>query len=110
MHIHPIFASDIDTLREMWRDSYGVLLDPRGDGAIAASLDADAVRSMFAEAGGCLVALNAEALVGSVCFAKSRGIAYIWGMYVQPDRQRRGIGTANPAGCTRSRCRQLGSS
>lgn len=98
MLIRPIVEADIDTLREMWRetwrDSYSIRVGPSADAAIAASLDGDAIRSMFADDGGCLVALDAEALVGSVCFVERRTIAYVWGMVVRPGRQRRGIGTA----------------
>ena len=98
MLIRAIVEADSHALREMgretWRDSYGTRVGPRADAAIAASLDGDAIRSMFADDGGCLVALDAEALLGSVCFVERRTIAYVWGLYVRPDHQRGGIGTA----------------
>ena len=82
MLIRPVVEADLDRLREMWRetwrDSYTVRLGIRTEVAIAASLDGDAIRAMFADDGGCLVALDAEALVGSVCFVERQTVAYVW--------------------------------
>lgn len=90
--------ADLGALRDLWRttwlDSYASRLGPAADEIIETALQDDAVRSMFAGGGGCCVAEDGQEIVGSLCFAERGAVAFVWGMYVHPARQRCGVGTA----------------
>ena len=97
MLIRPLSQNDLDALRSLWRitwrDTYGAELGPRAALVIDASVDGDAIQSMFTPDGGCLVAIEDGEILGSVCFVERGPVAYVWGMYVRPSHQRAGIGT-----------------
>ena len=80
--------------RATWRDTYGPVLGADRLHLIDQALAEPEIRSMFAPDGGGFVGVVADGIVGSVCFAERHGIGYVWGMYVHPAHQRRGIGTA----------------
>ena len=80
--------------RATWRDTYGAVLGADRLHLIDEAVAEPAVLTMFADDGGGLVAVVGGGIAGSVCFAERHGTGYVWGMYVHPAHQRRGIGTA----------------
>lgn len=80
--------------RETWRDTYGPVLGPGRLYLVDDAVAVPDVMDMFAADGGGFVGLVEDAIAGSVCFAERHGIGYVWGMYVHPAHQRRGLGTA----------------
>jgi GNAT superfamily N-acetyltransferase len=76
-----------------WPATYTATL---GEAAVAAMLDDVAASEMRCMLPGqderAAVAMAGGTLIGSAVAAEREGIAYLWGMYVHPAHQRRGIG------------------
>ncbi|WP_207483651.1 GNAT family N-acetyltransferase [Arenibaculum pallidiluteum] len=96
--IREIATSDGPALRALWRETwtatYGPSLGTEALAAMLGQLDAADPATMLpaADERG-LCALLGGGIVGSVIFAERNRTACLWGLYVQPSRQRRGIGT-----------------
>jgi ribosomal protein S18 acetylase RimI-like enzyme len=96
--IRPVTDEDADALLGLWRVTWAATYRAGlGDDAVArlnADLDRDGTSSMcpgLDEQALCCVA--DEALIGSVIIADREAAAYVWGLYVHPAWQHRGIGS-----------------
>jgi ribosomal protein S18 acetylase RimI-like enzyme len=79
---------------ETWRATYGDLLGPEGVRAIGYDESGEVrVDALWPTGNGCvLLASVDEEPAGASVGALRQGVLYIWGMYVRPGFQRRGIG------------------
>ena len=87
-------ASGLITLwREAWSSTYGVTLGQAALLGMLADLERNGTASMLGsdERGYCLA--SGHEIYGSVIIAERGRVAYLWGMYVHPRRQRIGLGS-----------------
>lgn len=96
--IRPIVPDDTDGLLALWRETwsatYGSTLGTDALAAMLAGLDQNGIAGMLPgrdERGYCLASQGE--VIGSVIMAERGETAYLWGLYVRPDWQRRGIGS-----------------
>lgn len=83
----------LDLWRETWTSTYGPSLGAEALRTMLRSLDrgTEAMLAGHGERGYALV--QGLQIVGSAIAAERGGIAYLWGMYVRPARQRSGAGS-----------------
>lgn len=75
--------------------TYGPTLGPSAAAAMLSALDASELRNMLpGRDERAAVATLSGQVVGSVIVAERGQVAYLWGMYIHPARQRRGVGSA----------------
>ncbi len=75
--------------------TYGPTLGQPVVAAMLSALDASELRDMLPgrDKRAAVATLSGQVVGGAVAAERGR-VAYLWGMYVHPGRQRRGIGTA----------------
>ena len=91
----PDDAADLVRLwRDAWTATYGPSLGQSTLLAMLKNLEQKGTASMLPGSGerGYCIASDHE-IHGSAIFAERRGFAYLWGMYVHPGRQRKGLGS-----------------
>ncbi|AGB73935.1 GNAT family N-acetyltransferase [Rhizobium tropici] len=97
--IREITKSDTSDLIHLWRETWTATYGPSlGDDVLAkmlADLDENGTASMLPENGerGYCVTSDRR-LLGSAIVLERGSTAYLWGLYVLPDRQRGGLGSA----------------
>lgn len=99
LSIREVEAGDHGALRDLWAGvwpaTYAAALGPAAVEAMIAELDATDLATMLPGSGErAAAAFLDDRLIGSVVAAKPRAVAYVWGMYVDRDHQRSGIGRA----------------
>ena len=106
-HFRAITPDDAADLEKLWRASwtltYGPSLGPTALSKMLNDLDDNGVTSMLpgtGERGYCMVA--ADKIKGSAVVAERGSIAYLWGMYVHPRQQRKGLGSQLLSGVART--------
>ncbi|TIX90030.1 GNAT family N-acetyltransferase [Rhizobium sp. P44RR-XXIV] len=91
----PDDAADLLRLwRDTWTATYGSSLGQSALSAMLKDLEHNGTASMLPGSGerGYCIASDHE-IDGSAIFAERDGVAYLWGMYVHPSQQRRGLGS-----------------
>lgn len=87
-------AKLIGLWRDVWTATYGPSLGENALSAMLKDLEHNGTASMLpgsGERGYCLA--SDHDIHGSVIVAERSGVAYLWGMYVHPSQQRRGLGS-----------------
>lgn len=93
--ITPDDAADLIRLwRDAWTVTYGYSLGQSALSAMLKDLEHNGTASMLPGSGerGYCIASDHE-IHGSAIFAERGGVAYLWGMYVHPSQQRKGLGS-----------------
>jgi ribosomal protein S18 acetylase RimI-like enzyme len=98
LEINEITKSDALDLIQLWRTTWTATYGPSLGSAVLAKmlvdLDEKGTTSMLPENGERGYCVRSDGcLLGSVIVAERGGIAYLWGLYVLPDHQRRGLGS-----------------
>lgn len=91
----PDDAADLLRLwRDTWTATYGSSLGQSALSAMLKDLEHNGTASMLPGSGerGYCIASDHE-IDGSAIVAERDGVAYLWGMYVHPSQQRRGLGS-----------------
>jgi ribosomal protein S18 acetylase RimI-like enzyme len=77
-----------------WPATYAATLGTETTHAMLTELDETKLRSIMPQEDEVtLVAVHNEQIVGTLTYAVRHRISYLWGMYVFPDFQRRGVGS-----------------
>jgi ribosomal protein S18 acetylase RimI-like enzyme len=92
----PEDAADLAAVyRAAWTATYGPVISSAGLATILADLDSKGVTGLIPGRDEvAYVACDGPQVVGSAVFAERGGQAYLWAMYILPEYQRRGLGTA----------------
>jgi ribosomal protein S18 acetylase RimI-like enzyme len=90
--------SDLAAIRLLfgstWPATYTATLGTETTYAMLTELDETKLRSIIPQEDEVtLVAVQDEQIVGTLTYAVRHRISYLWGMYVLPDFQRRGVGS-----------------
>jgi|SRR5215217_5816795 len=88
-------ASLIAVWRKTWPTTYASTLGEHAVKAMLDDLDRNGVATLLPEVGAqALCLLNRDKVVGTAIHSFGRPVVYLWGMYVVPQHQRLGAGTA----------------
>ncbi|PYE29739.1 ribosomal protein S18 acetylase RimI-like enzyme [Rhizobium sp. PP-F2F-G38] len=97
-YFRPITPDDSADLEKLWRTSwtltYGLSLGPDALSKMLKDLDDNGVASMLpgtGERGYCMV--RKDEISGTAVIIERGDTAYLWGMYVHPQQQRKGLGS-----------------